>query len=117
MRVPEEPVCIDLFRQNQVFTSLHLNYPFHVIPPLLHTGSKSLSLVLHNVCTLQYSIYLHVNCAGVHIIELFISMSICNMVEGNIHSFIFYSILFYSKLYTTGLGEVLLKWLSLGTGL
>ncbi len=30
MRVPEEPVCIDLFRQNPVFTSLHLNSPVHV---------------------------------------------------------------------------------------
>jgi hypothetical protein len=33
MRVPEEPVCIDLFRQNPVFTSLHLKYPVHVVPP------------------------------------------------------------------------------------
>ncbi len=30
MRVPEEPVCIDLFRQNPVFTSLHLKSPVHV---------------------------------------------------------------------------------------
>ncbi len=29
MRVPEEPVCIDLFRQNPVFTSLHLKFPVH----------------------------------------------------------------------------------------
>ncbi len=34
MRVPEEPVCIDLFRQKPVFTSLHLKYPVHVVPPL-----------------------------------------------------------------------------------
>jgi hypothetical protein len=33
MRVPEEPVCIDLFRQNPVFTSLHLKSPVHVVPP------------------------------------------------------------------------------------
>jgi hypothetical protein len=33
MRVPEEPVCMDLFRQNPVFTSLHLKYPVHVVPP------------------------------------------------------------------------------------
>jgi hypothetical protein len=33
MRVAEEPVCIDLFRQNAVLTSLHLKYTFHVIPP------------------------------------------------------------------------------------
>ncbi len=33
MRVPEEPVCINLFRQNPVFTSLHLKSPFHVVPP------------------------------------------------------------------------------------
>ncbi len=30
MRVPEEPVCIDLFRQYPVFTSLHLKSPVHV---------------------------------------------------------------------------------------
>jgi hypothetical protein len=30
---PEEPVCIHLFRQNPVFTSLHLKYPVHVAAP------------------------------------------------------------------------------------
>jgi hypothetical protein len=30
MRVPEEPVCVHLFRQNPVFTSLHLKSPVHV---------------------------------------------------------------------------------------
>ncbi len=34
MRVSEEPVCIDLFRQNPVFTFLHLRSPVHVVPPL-----------------------------------------------------------------------------------
>jgi hypothetical protein len=34
MRVPEEPVRIHLFRKNPVFTSLHLKYPVHVVPPL-----------------------------------------------------------------------------------
>ncbi len=34
MRVPEEPVCIHLFRKNPVFTSLHLKSPVHVVPPL-----------------------------------------------------------------------------------
>jgi hypothetical protein len=34
MRVPEEPVCINLFRQTPVFTSLHLKSPVHVVPPL-----------------------------------------------------------------------------------
>jgi hypothetical protein len=38
MRVPEEPVCIHLFRQNPVFTSLHLKSPVHVVPPLWWTG-------------------------------------------------------------------------------
>jgi hypothetical protein len=33
MRVAEEPVCIDLFWQNPVFTSLHLRPPVHVVPP------------------------------------------------------------------------------------
>jgi hypothetical protein len=31
MGVPEEPVCIDLFRQNPVFTSLHLKSPVHIV--------------------------------------------------------------------------------------
>jgi hypothetical protein len=30
MRVPEEPVCVYLFRQKPVFTSLHLKSPVHV---------------------------------------------------------------------------------------
>ncbi len=34
MRVSEEPVCIYLFRQNPVFTSVHLRSPVHVVPPL-----------------------------------------------------------------------------------
>jgi hypothetical protein len=33
MRVPDEPVCIDLFRSNPVFTSLHLKYTVHVVQP------------------------------------------------------------------------------------
>jgi hypothetical protein len=37
MRVPEEPVCIDLFRQKPVFTSLHLKYPVHVVPSLVRS--------------------------------------------------------------------------------
>ncbi len=37
MRVPEEPVCIDLFRQNPVFTSMHLKSPVPV----------------HRLCTLK----------------------------------------------------------------
>jgi hypothetical protein len=41
MRVPEEPVCIDLFRQNPVFTSLHLKSPVHV-HRLRQTDGKSL---------------------------------------------------------------------------
>ncbi len=30
MRVPEEPVCVHLFRQKPVFTFLHLKSPVHV---------------------------------------------------------------------------------------
>jgi hypothetical protein len=41
MRVPEEPVCIDLFRQNPVFTSLHLKYPVHVVPHQENRGQKT----------------------------------------------------------------------------
>jgi hypothetical protein len=33
MRVPEGSVYIHLFRQNPVFTSLHLKSPVHVVPP------------------------------------------------------------------------------------
>jgi hypothetical protein len=33
MRVSEEPVSIDLFWKNPVFTSLHLKYPVHVVLP------------------------------------------------------------------------------------
>ncbi len=32
MSVPEEPVCVDLFRQNPVLTFLHLKYPVHIVP-------------------------------------------------------------------------------------
>jgi len=35
MRVPEEPVYIHLFRQNPVFTSLHLKSPVYVVPSLI----------------------------------------------------------------------------------
>ncbi len=37
MRVPEEPVCIYLFRKNPVFTYLHLKSPLHVVPALSGT--------------------------------------------------------------------------------
>ncbi len=35
MRVPEEPLCIDLFRQN--LTCLHLKYPIYVVPESVAT--------------------------------------------------------------------------------
>jgi hypothetical protein len=35
MRVSEELVCIYLFWQNPVFTSLHLRSPVRVVPPLI----------------------------------------------------------------------------------
>ncbi len=44
MRVPKEPVCNDLFRQNPVITSLHLKSPVHVVPPL-EEKRKSWSLI------------------------------------------------------------------------
>jgi hypothetical protein len=34
MKVSEESVCIYPFRQNPVFTFLHLRSPAHVLPPL-----------------------------------------------------------------------------------
>ena len=38
MKISEEPICIYLFRQNPVFTSLHLRSPVHVEPPLVRVG-------------------------------------------------------------------------------
>ncbi len=40
-RVSEEQVCIHLFRQNPVFTSVHLRSPVHVVPPLSATPLAS----------------------------------------------------------------------------
>jgi hypothetical protein len=45
MRVPEKPVCIYLFRQNPVFTSLHLQYPVHVVPSLNGRVERAVHLV------------------------------------------------------------------------
>ncbi len=36
IKVSEEPVCIHLFQQNLVFTSLHLRSSIHVEPPLVN---------------------------------------------------------------------------------
>jgi hypothetical protein len=44
-RVSEEPVCINLFLQNPVFTSLHLRYPVHVVPPLAITLAFKLKVI------------------------------------------------------------------------
>jgi len=44
MRVPEEPGCIDLFRENPVFTSLYLKYHVHVVPPQLVIQPLTLSV-------------------------------------------------------------------------
>ncbi len=41
MIVPEEPVCIRRFRQNQVFTSLHLKSPVNVVPHLVPVVSRT----------------------------------------------------------------------------
>ncbi len=51
-RVPEEPVCIDLFKQNPVFTSLHLKYPVHVLPLCLVTMSRCLGYLIQLVNSL-----------------------------------------------------------------
>jgi hypothetical protein len=60
MRVSEEPVCIDHFRQNPVFSSLHLRSPVHVVPPLVPTihvqtanSRKILVLFKHPIHTLS----------------------------------------------------------------
>jgi hypothetical protein len=47
MRVPEEPVCIDIFRQNPVFTSLHLKSPVHeIIDPVFAKTSQNARFLL-----------------------------------------------------------------------
>jgi len=51
MRVPEEPVCIDLFRQNPVFTFLHLKSPVHVVPPLARVISALAPALLSTTAT------------------------------------------------------------------
>ncbi len=43
IRVSEEPVCIYIFRQNPIFTSLHLKSPVHVVPPLTKRGEQVLT--------------------------------------------------------------------------
>jgi hypothetical protein len=40
MRVSEEPVCIHLFRQNPVITTLHLRSPVLVVPALIQDGQN-----------------------------------------------------------------------------
>jgi hypothetical protein len=45
MRVPEEPVYIDLFRKNPVFTSLHLKYHVHVVPPLMYVSEVRKTMI------------------------------------------------------------------------
>ncbi len=40
MRVPEEPVCVHLFRQKPVLTSLHLKSPVHVHRLCIDTKAK-----------------------------------------------------------------------------
>jgi hypothetical protein len=45
MGVSKEPVCIERFRQNLVFSSLHFRSPVHVVPPLKADFVESLSKV------------------------------------------------------------------------
>jgi hypothetical protein len=47
MRVPEKPACIHFFRQNPVFTTLHLKSPVHVVPPpyVVCRGDISIAVV------------------------------------------------------------------------
>jgi hypothetical protein len=55
MRVPEEPVCIDLFRQNPVFTSLYLKSP--VIPFMSYRLCSDIRCKAHkNVVFTEYNI-------------------------------------------------------------
>ncbi len=46
MGVSEELVCIYLFRQNPVVTSLHLRSPVHVVPPLMIVGCVGVTVVV-----------------------------------------------------------------------
>ncbi len=72
MRVLEEPVCIDLFRQNPVFTSLHFKSPVHVhrlspeSTPRLHLNNKH--SCPHSIQLLKYVLFVYYR---VHWVGLF----------------------------------------------
>ncbi len=61
MRVPEEPVCIDLFRQNPVFTSLHLKSPVHVhrLRTTKDCHSCRSLLLVWQICSLNWDLDIH----------------------------------------------------------
>ncbi len=54
MLVPEEPVRIRLFRENPVFTSLHLKSPVHVVPPQIPPWSYN-SPIIYQLDQLEWS--------------------------------------------------------------
>ncbi len=53
MRVPEEPVCSDLFRKNPVFTSMHLKSPVHVVPHLSNNDGDGETHLFNNALPAQ----------------------------------------------------------------
>ncbi len=88
MRVPEEPVCIRLFRQNPVFSSLHLRSPVHVVPPqisavlLSFMDSRTVDRILHGIlCTTvsAYNVYCTLRGLSTPVISL--PINIINSME------------------------------------
>ncbi len=63
MRVPEEPVCVRLFRRKPVFTSLHLKSPVHVhrlrMHPVYPKNKTEIWLTLFSLCCLSPTGGLH----------------------------------------------------------
>ncbi len=53
-RVSEEPVCIYLFRQNPVLTSLHFRFPVRVIQPLVKSSNLSINIALTTESVIFY---------------------------------------------------------------
>jgi hypothetical protein len=105
MRVPEEPVCIDLFRQNPVFTSLHLKSPVHVhrlwsqldfsaLPVLISTVSlrRLTTFVRLDFKVAKWAVSSLTHCSNPYQVNMFISKfmiqilhNIQNVQEGKRH--------------------------------
>ncbi len=61
MRVSEKLVCIDHFRQNPVFTSMHLKAPVHVVPPQENHLSAEMQSVNTTCCFLLCRLFIFIS--------------------------------------------------------